>query len=498
MIAFEGVERLCERARHLYDATVLLEEIPIRRLAGVEALLDPVQSRHEHGREGEVGVGGRVRAAELDPLCLGRVRVHRDADAGAAIPHRVHEVHRRLVPGHQSTVRVGRRRTEGQQRRRVRQQSAHVSAGELRQPRVARPVRHQRRSFLPEGLMRVHPGAVVAEDRLRHERRGLPGRACDVLDDVLVGHDLVGHARERLVAQVDLALAAGGNLVVMELTRDPEPFEGQHHARAQVVQRVVGSGREVPLLLAHRIAEPGLPGVPVAFARVDEVVGVVRAEVVRDLVEDEELALRPHVGGVGDTGREQVLLCALGDAARVLRVRAAGDRIRDLADQRERRRLGERIEDRRRRVGHEQHVRLGDPLPAANRRAVEAEAVVEGRFVEGPDREGHVLPGSEQVAELEVHHLRGRLPRPFERLAGVRRGRLTVRKVLLRLFRCHAAPSRSGPQKKSPGLRRVLRLHCLGARLRRRTTYLHHSGSAGRRSRHAELCLTRVLRSVTA
>src|SRR5947208_10219783 len=77
VIAFEGVERLCERARHLYDATVLLEEIPIRRLAGVEALLDPVQSRHEHGREGEVRAGGRIMVAELDTICLRGIRVQR-------------------------------------------------------------------------------------------------------------------------------------------------------------------------------------------------------------------------------------------------------------------------------------------------------------------------------------------------------------------------------------------------------------------------------------
>ena len=60
----------------------------------------------------------------------------------------------------------------------------------------------------------------------------------------------------------------------------------------------------------------------------------------------------------------------------------------------------------RRRVRHQQHVRLGDPLPAADRRAVEAQAVVEGGLVESPDRQRHVLPRPEQVAELQVDHLR--------------------------------------------------------------------------------------------
>src|SRR5205807_7279500 len=90
-----------------------------------------------------------------------------------------------------------------------------------------------------------------------------------------------------------------------------------------------------------------------------------------------------------------------------------------------------------------------DPLPATDRRPVEAETLVERRFVEGSDRKSHVLPGPEQVAELEIDHLRGRLARPFERLAGVRRGRLTVRQVVLRLFRCHATPSTRDHKKRA-------------------------------------------------
>ena len=324
------------------------------------------------------------------------------------------------------------------------------AARELRQARVARLVRHQRRALHPEGLMRVHARAVVAEDRLRHERHGLARRARDVLDDVLVDHHLVRHARQRLVAQVDLALAAGGDLVVVELARDAEPLERQHHLRAQVAQRVVRRGREVALLLAHRVAEPGLAGVPVALGRVDEVVRPVRPELVRDLVEDEELALGAEVRRVGDAAAAQVRLGLARDPARVLRVRLARERIGDLADQRERRHLGRGIEDRARRVGHEQHVALGDPLPAADRRAVEAEPFLERRLVEAVDRQRDVLPRAEQVAELQVDHRGARLLRPRERLVPGRR-----------LRRCSASPPaptflrsfRLGPTKKAPRLR---------------------------------------------
>src|SRR5205814_9593206 len=124
-----------------------------------------------------------------------------------------------------------------------------------------------------------------------------------------------------LEAQVDLALAAGCDLVVVELARDAEPLERQHHARAQVVQRVVRRRWEVALLLADRVAETGLAGVPVALGGVDEVPRLVRAARVRHLVEDEELALGADEARVGDVARAEIVLCALRDAAGILEVR---------------------------------------------------------------------------------------------------------------------------------------------------------------------------------
>ena len=166
------------------------------------------------------GFAAASGTAELDPLRLRRLGVHRDPDARAAVALRVHEVDGRLVARHEPSIRVRGRRAEREQRRRVREQPADVRASELREARVARLVRHQRRALLPEGLVRVHARAVVAEDRLRHERHALARRARDVLDHVLVGHDLIGHTRQRLVAEVDLALTARCDLVVVELARD--------------------------------------------------------------------------------------------------------------------------------------------------------------------------------------------------------------------------------------------------------------------------------------
>ena len=76
-----------------------------------------------------------------------------------------------------------------------------------RQQRVALLVVEEVRAVLPQALVGVHARAVVAEERLRHERRDLAGGAGDLLDDVLVAEDLVGGLDERPVADVDLGLA---------------------------------------------------------------------------------------------------------------------------------------------------------------------------------------------------------------------------------------------------------------------------------------------------
>ena len=69
--------------------------------------------------------------------------------------------------------------------------------------------------------MAVHTGAVVVEQRLRHERGGLAVRPGDVLDDVLEEHDVVGRVQQRIELVVDLALAGGADLVVRALDLQP-------------------------------------------------------------------------------------------------------------------------------------------------------------------------------------------------------------------------------------------------------------------------------------
>ena len=132
----------------------------------------------------------------------------------------------------------------------------------------------------------MHAGAVLFEDRLGQESGALACGAGDVLDDVLVRHQRVGHAQERLEAQVDLALAGAADLVVVELARHAEGLERHHHQGAQVAERVQRRRREVTLLRAGMMADVGVGGVahaeagaavPVRLGRVDLVEGAVRA-----------------------------------------------------------------------------------------------------------------------------------------------------------------------------------------------------------------------------
>ena len=57
------------------------------------------------------------------------------------------------------------------------------------------------------------------------------------------------------------------------------------------------------------------------------------------------------------------------------------------------------------RVGHDQHVRVVDRLPAADRGTVETDPLFEGLFAELADRRGKVLPDADKVEELVIDHL---------------------------------------------------------------------------------------------
>ncbi len=84
-------------------------------------------------------------------------------------------------------------------------------------------------------------------------------------------------------------------------------------------------------------------------------------------VEDEEFGLRPEVGGVGNARRLQVSLGALGDCPGIAVVALHRRRLDDIAAKLQGGLLHEGIDDRAGGIGHQDHVRLVDPLPAGDR-----------------------------------------------------------------------------------------------------------------------------------
>ena len=117
----------------------------------------------------------------------------------------------------------------------------------------------QRRLALPDALMGMHAGAVVAEDRLGHEGRGHTVAHRDVLDDVFVPGQPVGHFGQRLEAHVDFGLAGGGDFVMLFLDADADALHLEHHLGADVLQAVGGRHRKVAFLVLDLVAEVGRP-----------------------------------------------------------------------------------------------------------------------------------------------------------------------------------------------------------------------------------------------
>ena len=209
---------------------------------------------------------------------------------------------------------------------------------------------------LEERHVRVHARAVLAEQRLRHERRVVAVPGGDLLDDQPVGDRVVGH-RERVgVPHVDLVLRRR-HLVVVVLDRDPDRLERVDRVVAHLGGRVLRGHREVAALV----------------------------ERLRVLVVLEEEVL--ELGADGERVEAQLLHPVERrpeDVARVALVRHAV-RLDDVADHPRdlRAELVPVLVDRPRHqlegggVGDRDHVRLLDRVEAGDRRAVEAHPVVE-------------------------------------------------------------------------------------------------------------------------
>ncbi len=263
-------------------------------------------------------------------------------------------------------------------------------------------------TVFPQGLVAVHPGAVVAVERLRHEGDAFAVAESDVADDVLEPLQGVTHGKQGVEAHVDFTLTAGGDFVVRGFDAHADALQHLHHLVAQVDQRVGGRDGEIAALVRRFVAEVGellAARVPGPLDGVNQVEGLVVGGRITDLVEDEEFRLGSKVSGIGDAGRFQVGFCLAGDETRIASIAFLGDRVVDIADKAEGRDLGKRVDLGSGGVRHDGHVAVVDRLPATDRRPVKAETFFEDVLAEFADRGGKVLPDPDEIEKFVVHHL---------------------------------------------------------------------------------------------
>src|SRR5437879_11981252 len=136
----------------------------------------------------------------------------------------------------------------------------------------------------------------------------------------------------------------------------------------------------------------------------NEVEAMLNRLVKADVDEDEELGLGAKESLVGHTGKAQIGFRLASNVARVARVGLLGDGINDVADHHQRGRVAERVHEMRLGVRHQQHVRLVNRGPAADRAAVDSKAVFTRFLAELRYREADVMPESRKIGEWQVEN----------------------------------------------------------------------------------------------
>ncbi len=257
--------------------------------------------------------------------------------------------------------------------------------------------------------MDVHAAAVVADQRLGHEGGRLAVALGDVLDHVFQDLHFVGLAHQGVETDADFALAGGGDFVVMHFYPQTRLLQRQAHGGADVVQGIHRRHREITALDAGPMAEVAALisafRVPAGLGGINLVEATADVGAPANVVEDKEFVFRTEVGGVGDAGGFQIRLGAAGQRARVAFVTLHGVGLDDVAGQNQGWFFEERVDEGGDRIGHQDHVRFLNALPAGDGRAVEHLAVLEHILVYGANGHGDVLLLAAGIGEAIVHEL---------------------------------------------------------------------------------------------
>jgi hypothetical protein len=403
----EAVDRFAQAGAHGRHVFQFLRrqivEVLVHGIAGMDLVFDAVQARHQHRREGEVGVGRGIGEADLDAFALRRGG-KRDTAGSRTVARAVGEQNRSFVAGHQTLVAVGRGVGEGIQRLGVFDDAADVIERHLREVGVS-VAGKQRLAVLPDRLMHMHARTVVEHDGLGHERGGLAVRVRDAVHDILVGLHEISAIEQGAEGHAELMLA-GADLMVVFVDRDTHGRHGRQHFAAQFAGGIDRGDREVAALGARTMGEVAVfvMGVVVVgtFLAVQAIAHGVGVGGETHAVEDEKLQLRSEKGGVADAGIGEIGLGTFGGGAGITLISLARGRLQDIAVE-DQGGLGlKRVHDGRSGVGHQRHVAFVDRLPAGDRGAVEHDAVGEGVLVDHAGGHGQMLPLALGVGETQV------------------------------------------------------------------------------------------------
>ena len=254
----------------------------------------------------------------------------------------------------------------------------------------------------------MHARTIIAVQRLGHERDALVVLVSDVLDDVLVHHQLVSHFDHLIKLEIDFALAGSRHFVMLAFDVQTAVDHRLHHFVADVHQLVGWRTGEVTLLVPNLVAEVGVlfaTAIPFCLDAVEMKKPGVRVLIKADIIEDEKFSFRAKIDRVGQTCPLQIGTRLAGHVPRVATVVFPGDRILNVADHDQRRQLGKRVEKSRRRIGNEQHVALVDLLPTPDAGAIKALAVVKRVFRQLMNGNRCVLPCTDKIHKAEIDRL---------------------------------------------------------------------------------------------
>ena len=270
----------------------------------MDLVLNAIETGHQQGRETQIGVGDRIGEARLDAARLVGRHV-RHANRSRTVLGRVGQLGRRLVVRHQALVGIGTRVGDRVQRLGMLDDPADIEQGRFRQTGVTVTGKGVL-AVLPDRLVNVHTGTIVANDRLRHEGGGLAILMGDVMHHVLQLLRPVCALDQRVEQGSDLALAGRGDFVVVHFHRHADRLQRQHHRRADVVQAIDRRHREITTLDARTVAGTAftlgfLATRPGRFVREDLQRAARHVDAPGNRVENEELGLRTKVGRVADT-----------------------------------------------------------------------------------------------------------------------------------------------------------------------------------------------------